>query len=125
MSAALAALKTIPPWLILALAAAGFIWWQHGQIQDARTDVAAMAEKAGACQAARDNLVALTTEQGKALGDLQLAGQQRQAVAEQAVAAAKDGAQADYQAANRIQQERTGGDQCTVAAAIIDKELGL
>lgn len=125
MNAALAALKAIPLWLVLILAAAGIIWWQHVQIQGARTDVAAMAEKAGTCQAARDNLVALTTEQGKALGDLQLAGQQRQAEAQQAVDAAKDRAQADFQAANRLQQERTGGDQCQAATSIIDKELGL
>nr|WP_156333217.1 hypothetical protein [Pseudomonas sp. NBRC 111119] len=84
-----------------------------------------MAGEAGACQAARDNLVALTTEQGKALGDLQLASQHRQAEAQQAVDAAKDRAQADFQAANRLQQERTGGDQCQAATSIIDKELGL
>lgn len=125
MNAALVALKAIPLWLVLALAAAGVIWWQHGQVQDARADLAAMSEKAGTCQAARDNLVALANEQGKALGDLQLAAQQRQAAAEKAVAAARVSAQADYQAANRIQQERTGGDQCTAATSIIDKELGL
>nr|WP_236165597.1 hypothetical protein [Pseudomonas fulva] len=125
MNMVFAALKAIPLWLILALAAAGVIWWQHDQIKDARADVAAMAEEAGACQAARDNLVALTTEQGKALADLQLAAQQRQAMAEQAVAEANASAQIDYQAANRIQQERTGGDQCQAATSIIDKELGL
>jgi len=125
MNAALVALKAIPLWLVLALAAAGVIWWQHGQIQDARADVAALAEEAGACQAARDNLVALPTEQGKALGALQLAIRHRQAAAEKAVADARASAQADYQAANRLQQERTGGDQCTAATSIIDKELGL
>ncbi|MBK5008374.1 hypothetical protein IAE33_000234 [Pseudomonas sp. S60] len=125
MNAALSALKAIPPWLILALAAAGVIWWQHGQIKDARANVTAMAEEAAACQAARDNLLALTTEQGKALGDLQLAGEQRQADARQAVDAAKDRAQADFQAAKRLQQERTGGDQRQAATSIIDKELGL
>ena len=125
MNAALVALKAIPLWLVLALAAAGVICWQHGQIKDARADLAAMSEKAGTCQAARDNLVALTNEQGKALGDLQMAAQQRQASAEKAVADARASAQADYQAANRIQQQRTGGDQCTAATSIIDKELGL
>lgn len=125
MNAALAALKAIPLWLLLALAAAGVIWWQHGQIQDARADAAGMAEKAGACQLASDNLVALANEQGKALGDLQRAAQQRQASAEKAVADARASAQPDYQAANRIQQERTGGDQCAAATSIIDKELGL
>lgn len=125
MNAALAALKAIPLWLLLALAAAGFIWWQHGHIQKARSDAADLADQVGQCHQARDNLVALANEQGKALGDLQLAAQQRQTAAEKAVADARASAEPDYQAANRIQQERTGGDQCAAAASIIDKELGL
>lgn len=125
MNTALAALKAIPLWLVLTLAAAGLIWWQHGQIKDARADLAAMSQKAGTCQAARDNLGALANEQGKALGDLQLAAQQRQAAAEKSVSDARASAQPDYQAANRIQQEHTGGDQCAAAISIIDKELGL
>ena len=125
MSAAVTVLKAIPLWLILALAAAGVIWWQHGQIGKARADAAEQAGQAGQCKLARDNLEVLVGEQGKALGDLQLAIRQRQAAAEKAVADARASAQSDYQAANRIQQERTGGDQCTAAASIIDKELGL
>lgn len=78
-----------------------------------------------ACKAARDNLAGLAQEQGKALGDLALAANERQARAELAVGEAKAGAQADYAAANRLQQERTGGDQCAAAVSIIDKELGL
>lgn len=125
MSAAVAVLKAIPLWLILALAAGGVIWWQHGQIGKARADAAEQAGQAGQCKLARDNMEALASEQGKALGDLQLAVQQRQASAEKAVADARASAQADYQAANRLQQERTGGDQCAAATSIIDQELGL
>ena len=125
MSGALAVLKAIPLWLVLALAAAGVIWWQHGQIEKARADAASLNDQVQQCQQARNNLVALANEQGKALGDLQLAAQQRQMQAEQAVAGAHAEAQADYQAANRLQQERTGGDQCAAATSIIDKELGL
>ncbi|WP_430310012.1 hypothetical protein [Pseudomonas sp. PONIH3] len=77
------------------------------------------------CAAARDNLAGLAQEQGKALGDLNLAAQARQARAEQAVTQAKASADLDYAAANRLQQERTGGDQCAAATSIIDKELGL
>lgn len=77
------------------------------------------------CTAARDNLAGLATEQGMAIGDLMLATANRQAVAEQAVGAAKASAETDYAAANRLQQERTGGDQCAAATSIIDKELGL
>lgn len=77
------------------------------------------------CKAARDNLAGLATEQGKAIGDLMLATANRQAAAEQAVGVAKASADAEYAAANRLQQERTGGDQCAAAISIIDKELGL
>ncbi|WP_342649071.1 hypothetical protein [Pseudomonas sp. REB1044] len=82
-------------------------------------------DRAAQCAAARDNLAGLAQEQGKALGDLTLAAQTRQHKAEQAVAQAKAGAQVDYAAANRLQQERTGGDQCAAATSIIDQELGL
>ena len=81
--------------------------------------------RVAACAAARDNLEVLAKEQGKALGDLTLAANTRQARAEQAVKDAQASAQVDYAGANRLQQERTGGDQCTAAASIIDKELGL
>jgi len=82
-------------------------------------------DQGAACIAARDNLAGLAQEQGKALGDLTLAANARQASAEQAVTEAKASAQGDYAAANRLQQERTGGDQCAAAISIIDKELGL
>lgn len=77
------------------------------------------------CKAVRDNLSGLAAEQGKALRDLTLAANERQARAEQAVKDAQTVAQVDYAAANRLQQERTGGDQCAAAASIIDTELGL
>ncbi|WP_350025912.1 hypothetical protein [Pseudomonas fulva] len=125
MSAVLAYLKVVPLWLVVALTVGGVIWWQHGQISRARADAAQLAQQAGQCKLARDNLEALAGEQGKALGDLQLAAQRRQADAEKAVADARASALTDYQAANRIQQERTGGEQCKAATLIIDKELGL
>lgn len=76
-------------------------------------------------KAARDNLAGLAQEQSKALGDLVLAANARQARVEQVAQEASAQAQLDYAAANRLQQERTGGDQCAAAASIIDKELGL
>lgn len=54
-----------------------------------------------------------------------LAAANRQAGAEQAVGLAKASADADYAAANRLRQERTGGDQWAAATSIIDKEPGL
>lgn len=85
----------------------------------------AQQDKATQCIAARDNLAGLAQEQGKALGDLTLAANARQAGAEKAVGEAKASADVDYAAANRLQQERTGGGQCAAATAIIDKELAL
>ena len=82
-------------------------------------------EQAIICKAARDNLAGLATEQGKALGDLVLAASARQSDAEQAVSEAKVSADLDYAAANRLQQERSGGDQCVAATSIIDTDLGL
>lgn len=82
-------------------------------------------DKTAQCTAARDNLSGLAQEQGKALGDLALAAADRQSAAEHAVGMAKASADADYAAANRLQQERTGGDQCSAATSIIDKELRL
>lgn len=82
-------------------------------------------DQASVCAAARENLAGLAAEQGKALGDLTQAANERQARAEQAVKDAQASAQVDYAAANRLQQERTGGDQCAAATAIIDKALGL
>lgn len=54
-----------------------------------------------------------------------LAGDERTRRADQAVADAKELAKPDYAAANRLLQERTGGDPAQAAAAIIDQELGL
>ncbi|UBM24294.1 hypothetical protein K8374_18230 [Pseudomonas sp. p1(2021b)] len=85
----------------------------------------AAQDRVAECAAARDNLAGLAQEQGKALGDLTRAANERQARAEQAVKDAQASAQADFAAANRLQQECTGGDQCAAATAIIDKELGL
>lgn len=90
-----------------------------------RPTLDAAQDEATACKAARDNLAGLATEQGKALGDLTLAANERQGRAEAAVKEAGKQAQADYAAANRLQQERTGGDQCAAATSIIDTELGL
>ncbi|MBA1195460.1 hypothetical protein G7007_21820, partial [Pseudomonas entomophila] len=64
MSWLLAALKAIPLWLVLALAAGGVIWWQHGQIEKARADAASLNDQVQQCQQARNNLVALANEQG-------------------------------------------------------------
>ncbi|MDP4572328.1 hypothetical protein Q8O96_24955 [Pseudomonas sp. LPH60] len=82
-------------------------------------------EALATAKAGRDNLEALAGEQGRRLGDLVLAGQERERHAAQAQADAKELAQHDYSAANRLLQERTGGDPAPTAESIIDQELGL
>lgn len=76
-------------------------------------------------KAGRDNLEALAGEQGRRLGDLVLAGKERERRAAQAQADANELAKQDYASANRLLQERTGGDPAPVAESIIDQELGL
>jgi hypothetical protein len=107
---------------LVGLGAALGVWQAAGhyrpQLDDAKGQLAS-------CKAARGNLEALAAEQGLKLGELILAGNERQARVEQAVKEAAARAQDDFAAANRLQQERTGGDQCAAAASVIDKELGL
>lgn len=74
---------------------------------------------------ARDNLETLAGEQGRKLGDLVLASELRERNAELAIAKAKEDAQPDYAAANKLMRDRTGGDPAEAAASIIDQELGL
>ena len=80
-------------------------------------------EALATAKAGRNNLEALAGEQGRKLGDLALAGQERERLAAQAQADARELAQHDYSAANRLLQERTGADPA--AESIIDQELGL
>ena len=76
-------------------------------------------------KAARDNLEALAGEQGRKLGELVQEGKDREQRAAQAQADASELSKPKYSAANRLLQERTGGDPAKAAAAIIDQELGL
>lgn len=82
-------------------------------------------EDLATAKAGRNNLEALAGEQGRKLGDLVLAGKEREQRAAQAQADAKELAKHDDAAANRLLQERTGGDPAQAAASIIDQELEL
>ena len=108
--------------LLLALGAAGGCWLaaRHYRplLDTTNTDLAE-------AKLARDNLEALAGEQGRRLGELVTASDERARQAAQAVAHAKELAKPDYAAANLLLQERTGGDPAQAAAAIIDQELGL
>ncbi|WP_028941841.1 hypothetical protein [Pseudomonas vranovensis] len=108
--------------LLLGLGAAGGVWLA---VDHFRPLLDTANDSLGKCQTAWGNLEILTTEQGLKLGELVLAGNERQARAGLAMKEATDRAKDDFAAANRLQQERTGGDQCAAAASIIDQELGL
>ena len=108
--------------LLVVLGATGGVWLAAGHYRPlldvANTDLAST-------KSARNNLEALAGEQGRKLGELVLAGNERARRAAQAAADAKELAKLDYAEANRLLQERIGGDPAKTAAAIIDQELGL
>lgn len=108
--------------LLLVLGAAGGVWLAachyRPLLDTANTGLATTKQ-------ARDNLEILAGEQGRKLGKLVLAGELRERNAALAIAKAKEDAQPDYAAANKLLRERTGGGPAEAAASIIDHELGL
>ena len=108
--------------LLLVLGASGGAWLAachyRPLLDTASTDLAT-------AKLARDNLETLAGEQGRKLGELVMAGDERARQAAQVVADAKELAKPDYAAANRLLQERIGGVPAKAAEAIIDQELGL
>ncbi|MHC5351703.1 hypothetical protein [Metapseudomonas furukawaii] len=124
--------KLVPAWCwwLLALALVGGgqqlrVIAQQGNLATERSAAQTAGEKLAACRETRGNLLVQVGEQNQSLADLRLAADERQVKAAQAQAEARQQAEEDYQAANRLQQERTGGDVCAAAEAVIDKELGL
>lgn len=125
-------LKLVPAWgwWLLALLAVGGgqqlrILSLQAELHTERQSVADRTGERDACRATRANLEAGVNEQNRELASLRHAANQRQERARQVQAEGRQQAQTDYQAANRLQQERTGGDACAAAEAIIDQELGL
>lgn len=125
-------LKLVPAWgwWLLALLAVGGglqlrILGLHAELRTERQAVANRTGERDACRAIRASLEASVEEQNRELAALRRAAEQRQERARQVQVEGRQQAQADYQAANRLQQERTGGDDCSAAEAIIDQELGL
>ena len=108
--------------LLLGIGTAGGVRLSSEQYAPKLKD---QGDKLTACTVARDNVLALVTEQGVKLGELANQAEQRQAKAAQAVADAQQQAGQHYAAAQRLQQERAEGDPAAVAEALIDKELGL
>lgn len=125
-------LKLIPSWgwwLVVLLAVGGGQQVRVAWLQDSlKAEQGARLEdagKLGACRETRSNLLVQVIEQNGALASMRQAESDRAARAKLAQAEARGQATADYQAANRLQQERTGGDACVAAESVIDQELGL
>lgn len=122
-SLAAKAARVFIPFLLLIVIGSDLGWWLAARHYRPLLD-AAYADLAN-LKSARDNLETLAGEQGRKLGDLVRAGDERTRQAAQAVADAKELAKPDYASANRLLQERIGGDPAKAAASIIDQELGL
>ncbi|NQC06364.1 hypothetical protein [Pseudomonas aeruginosa] len=108
--------------LLVGLGAAGGVWLgarhYRPQLDAASADLAA-------CRSARGSLEAAVVEQGGQIAALRQAGEQRAREAALAVEQGRQQAAERYSAANRLLRDRTTGEQCAAAEAVIDKELGL
>ncbi|MEF0499443.1 hypothetical protein PX143_17375 [Pseudomonas aeruginosa] len=108
--------------LLIGVGAVGGIWigarHYRPQIDAAQADLIA-------CRAARGSLEGAVAEQVRQVAALRQAGEQRAREAAQAVEQARKRADGDYAAAQRLLLERTAGEQCMAADAVIDQELGL
>ncbi|GGU54035.1 hypothetical protein GCM10009504_08680 [Pseudomonas laurentiana] len=108
--------------LLICMGAAGAVWQAERYY---RPLLDGTNGQLTSCNAARGNLEELTNEQGLKLGELVQAGQRRQDQAEQALKQAAILAKDEFAAANRLQRELTGGNECAAATEVIDQELGL
>jgi murein DD-endopeptidase MepM/ murein hydrolase activator NlpD len=129
-------LKLVPAWWWVAVAGlvlAGLVGGGQqlrvaglqGELETERASRLEEAGKLGACRETRSTLLVQVSEQNSALADLRRAELARKEAAKAAQQQARQDAEQDYKAANRLQQERTGGDACAAAEGVIDRELGL
>ncbi len=108
--------------LLLGLGTAGGVWLgarhYRPQLDAALADLIA-------CRAARGSLEATVAEQVRQVAALRQAGEQRARDAVQAMERGRQQAAEQYAGAQRLLRERTAGEQCAAADAVIDQELGL
>ncbi len=108
--------------LLVGLGAAGGVWLgarhYRPQLDAASADLAA-------CRSARGSLEAAVVEQGGQIAALRQAGEHRARDAAQAVERGRQQAAEQYAGAQRLLSQRTAGEQCAAAEAVIDQELGL
>lgn len=123
-----ALLKLVPTWCWALVAGLALCGLQQIRVVGLEGDLAAASSleresdrKLTACRVTRTSLLEQAIEQNKAMAGLREQAAQRAATAKHVQAAAQLESQADYQAANRIQRERTGGDTCGAAEIVIDQ----
>ncbi|MFG8288002.1 hypothetical protein ACEOOH_00780 [Pseudomonas aeruginosa] len=108
--------------LLVGLGAVGGVWigarHYRPQLDAALADLIA-------CRAARGELESAVAEQVRQVAALRQAGEQRARDAAQAMERGRQQAAEQYAAAQRLLIQRTAGEQCAAADAVIDQELGL
>ncbi|ERU34893.1 hypothetical protein [Pseudomonas aeruginosa] len=108
--------------LLVGLGAAGGVWLgarhYRPQLDAAQADLAA-------CRSARGELESAVAEQVRQVAALRLAGEQRARDAARALEQGRQQAAEQYAGAQRLLSQRTAGEQCAAAEAVIDQELGL
>ncbi|HEJ3308635.1 TPA: hypothetical protein SL688_005685 [Pseudomonas aeruginosa] len=108
--------------LLVGLGAAGGVWLgarhYRPQLDAASADLVA-------CRAARGGLEDAVAEQVRQVAALRLADEQRARDAAQAVDRGRQQAAEQYAGAQRLLSQRTAGEECAAAEAVIDQELGL
>ncbi|MGV8310997.1 hypothetical protein ACV33Y_13775 [Pseudomonas aeruginosa] len=108
--------------LLVGLGAAGGVWLgarhYRPQLDAALADLVA-------CRASRGELESAVAEKVRQVAALRLADEQRARDAAQAVERGRQQAAEQYAGAQRLLSQRTAGEQCAAAEAVIDQELGL
>ncbi|AOT41124.1 TPA: hypothetical protein SL836_003027 [Pseudomonas aeruginosa] len=108
--------------VLVGLGTAGGVWigarHYRPQLDAALADLVA-------CRASRGELESAVAEQVRQVAAMRLADEQRARGAAQAVDRGRQQAAEQYAGAQRLLRERTAGEQCAAAEAVIDQELGL
>ncbi|HEJ2709623.1 TPA: hypothetical protein SL218_006421 [Pseudomonas aeruginosa] len=108
--------------LLLGLGTAGGVWLGARHY---RPKVDAALADLVACRAARGGLEDAVAEQVRQVAALRVAGEQRARDAAQALDRGRQQAAEQYAAAQGLLSQRTAGEECAAAEAVIDQELGL
>ncbi|MCT5442947.1 hypothetical protein OHU78_07660 [Pseudomonas aeruginosa] len=108
--------------VLVGLGAAGGVWIGARHY---RPQLDAVLADLVACRAARGGLEDAVAEQVRQVAALRMADEQRARDAAQALEQGRQQAAEQYAAAQRLLSQRTAGEQCAAAEAVIDQELGL